>query len=106
MAEPHIEVINPMEKLSVELGGTGYLGPKSPATQIELWADAVEAWGREPNLGFTVWKVLQSSVRWKSYPVNRRLRVGGRVLPCEIIGSHSVWWFVSVNAIRVMRALK
>lgn len=58
-----------------------------------------------PKLNAVVWKVLRSSVNWKSYPTSRRILIGDKVLPCTIIGSVQEWWFVSLNAVQASRML-
>ena len=106
MKETHVELIDPQEKLSKELGGTGYVGPKSPATPLELRMNAFDAANAHPDLNMTVWKVLRSSVRWKSNDKSRRIRIRDRMIPCEIIGGTRDWWFVSVNAYQAARMLQ
>ena len=101
----HIETIKPSEKLSMELGGTGYALPMQPATKAELLADAAEALQRFPELNMTVWKVLRSSVNWKRWAATRRLLVNHRAIPGTVLGSGSVWWFVSVDARLVVERL-
>lgn len=95
----HVEVIDPMEKVSPQLGGTGYVGPKESSTSlVGLAVNARHAADQYPELNATVWKVLKTSVDWRRYALSRRLRLGPCVLKCEVIGSVQDWWFVSVNA--------
>jgi hypothetical protein len=103
--KPHVELIDPLEKISPELGGTGYVGPKEPANALSLYANAAVAAKSLPELNMTVWKVLRSSVNWNKPAKVRRLLVGGRTIPCEIIGSVSDWWFVSVDAAKAEKIL-
>jgi hypothetical protein len=105
MKSAHVELIDPMEKVSPELGGTGYLGPKEPANALMLYANAAVAAKSFPELNMTVWKVLRSSVNWQRYAKWHHLIVGGRPIRCEVIGSVSEWWFVSVDATKAAKAL-
>jgi hypothetical protein len=82
---PHVELIDPAEKLS------GYQPPDRPSTPAEL-ADA-----GGPN----VWKVARASVSWngrRNSRNGRRLRLGRRNIKCQILGSTRDWWFVGVSA--------
>jgi hypothetical protein len=107
MNNTHVELIDPAEKLSPELGGTGYVGPTKPATAMDLYVNALAAVEQFPELNATVWKVLRTSVSggWRAAP-SRRLRVGGHVVPCEVIGGVKHWWFVSVDATKAATILK
>lgn len=104
----HIELINPREKLSPSLGGTGYLPPAEPATVRELLDDADRS-ERHPDLslGFCVWKVAAHSVGWHHgrYRATRRLRVNGKQLPCRVLGSMRHWYFVAVRSANVCQAV-
>ena len=95
----HVELIDPQEKLS------GYVGPKEPATALDLRCNAFDSAQKWPELDKVVWKVLRVSVNWKRHATSRRIRVGDRVLPCEVIGSVRDWWFVSLNANQAARML-
>lgn len=101
----HIETINPMERLSPELGGTGYVPPNKPASAFELYHDAQYSLSRFPGLNFTVWKVARESVNWKRHAKFRRLIVSGKPLQASVIGGTEHWWFVSVDATVVVRQL-
>lgn len=84
----HVELIQPNEKLSPSLGGTGYLPPSQPATLQELSA-AIRA-------GQVVWKVARTSVDWRR-PAQTRLLVLSEVrVRCTIVGGTKDWWFVHV----------
>lgn len=100
MKQTHIELIDPMEKLSPGLGGTGYVGPKQPADALALYVNAVAAIESPYSLNMTVWKVLRRSVDWSQCAQFRRLRVGSKTVACTVIGSNRDWWFVSVDAAR------
>lgn len=107
MKDTHIELIDPKEKLSVELGGYGgYLGPKNPDSVLDLMVNAKWAADKWPELNMAVWKVLRSSVNWKGVAQTRRLRIAGRTIPCDIIGGVKDWWFVSVNATKAAAILQ
>lgn len=84
----HIELISPREKLSLELGGTGYVLPSKPATLPEL-ITAVRA-------GQIVWKVARTSVDWRRPAKTRRLQLAECQINCAVIGSTKDWWFVRV----------
>lgn len=98
----HIELIKPTEKLSPDLGGTGYLPPSRPATLKEL----AEACAK----GQVIWKVDRSTVNWKKAAKTRILDLGehselGRVrVRCVILGGTGCpskgwagyWYFVRV----------
>lgn len=105
MKESHVELIDPLEKLSPELGGTDYVGPKEAASAFDLYTNALSTSESFPDLNMTVWKVLRSSVAWNKYAKSRRLKINGRVIQCEIIGSTRDWWFVSVDAIKAAKIL-
>jgi hypothetical protein len=99
MKAAHIELIDPKEKIPVEWGGYGgYVGPRGVASPLALYVNALASAERWPDLNATVWKVLRSSVNWKSSASTRRLVVAGRTIPCEVIGGVRDWWFVSVDA--------
>lgn len=106
MRNTHVELIDPKEKLSPSLGGTGYVAPKEPSSVLDLYANA--AWAAEtyPELNMTVWKVSRASVNWKRHANQRRLRIDGRSVPCEVIGGTHDWWFVSVDATQAAKILK
>lgn len=105
MLTPHIELIDPKERLSPELGGTGYVGPRGAANVLDLFRSASAAFEQWPHLNAVVWKVLRSSVNWKKHANTRRLVVDGRRLDCTVIGGTMDWWFVSLEASRVVDAL-
>jgi hypothetical protein len=97
--ESHVEIINPRERLSPELGGTGYLPPATRATAAELANDAAaqaEAFG----IGLAVWKVRMVNTHRP-----KRLCIEGRHLACDVIGSVRDWWFVSVDATKAAKVL-
>jgi hypothetical protein len=105
MRETHVELIDPMEKLSPSIGGTGYVGPTQPAEVLSLYINAAASLESWPELNATVWKVLRSSVNWTQCAQYRRLKVGGRVVPCSVIGGNLDWWFVSVDATKAIGIL-
>lgn len=84
----HVELISPNERLSPQLGGTGYLPPATPATLPEL-ADAVRA-------GQIVWKVARASVNWRRPANIRLLNLGTVRIKCMVIGGQCDWYFVHV----------
>lgn len=102
----HVETIDPMEKLSPEIGGTGYVGPKAAASMQELRTSAIEAFRTHPAMPLVVWKVLRSSVKWNRFARWRNLRIDGRVVRCEVIGSTEDWYFVSVDVHRAAMLLR
>ena len=106
MSRHHIETIAPEEKISPSLGGTGYVGPKQPASMLELYVNATASIEQFSNLGTAVWKVLQSSVNWTQAAQFRRLKIDGRTVPCEVIGSDRQWWFVAVDAAKAAAILR
>lgn len=97
----HVEVIRPHERLSPELGGTGYLAPSKHSHIAALIADLEKA--NSQGLGVAVWKVRRESSR---HP--RRLTLpNGRYLRCRVIGSTGRdWWFVKVSTTDGLRALR
>lgn len=98
----HIEVIKPHERLSPELGGTGYLPPSTPSSVKELATDLQKAQSQMPSLGLAVWKVKRES---NKHP--RRLTLpNGRYLRCSVIGGTGRdWWFVRVSTADGLKAL-
>ena len=82
----HVEIIQPRERISPGLGGTGYLPPAEPATWPEL-AAAVRA-------GQIVWKVARNSVNWRRAAKTRLLQFETVQIRCAVIGSTGDWWFV------------
>jgi hypothetical protein len=86
----HVELIQPREKISPSLGGTGYLPPSRPATLPEL-AEAIRQ-------GQIVWKVARNSVNWRRPAETRRLQFENLQIKCAVIGSMRDWWFVRVLA--------
>lgn len=98
----HVETIKPHERLSPELGGTGYLPPSEPSTISELESDLRKAQAQMPSLGLSVWKVKRESSR---HP--RRLTLpNGRYLECKVIGGTGRdWWFVRVSTADGLKAL-
>lgn len=98
----HVELIQHGERLSPELGGTGYRPPAKAASVIELLADLSRTDGGRSDLGFTVWKVKRKSVDWHHHaPINeRRIHIGKNRIACSILGSTRDWWFVAVDIAR------
>lgn len=96
----HVEIIRPRERLSLELGGTGYLSPSKPSPTDVLRAEMEKA--QRQNLTSTVLKVRRTSSR---HP--RRLTLpNGRYLKCSVIGGTGRdWWFVKVSTVDGLRAL-
>ncbi len=99
----HVEVIKPNERLSPELGGTGYLPPSEPASTEAMIADLENAQQQAPRLGIAVWKVKRESGK---HP--RRLTLpNGRYLNCSVIGGTGRdWWFVRVSTADGLKALR
>lgn len=102
----HVEVIRPHERISPELGGSGYLPPSVPSSADELFADLVKAERQSAMHGYivetTVWKVARKGSR---HP--KRLTLpNGRYLKCRVIGGQQQWWFVAVNIFDGADALK
>jgi len=102
----HVEIIRPCEKLSPDLGGTGYLDPLVPATRAELLATLPSPHFAEEQIP-PIWKVDRSSVIWKTPAVKRRkLYVAGKgdPGPCpfllvRVVGGNRRWFFVAVDNI-------
>jgi hypothetical protein len=86
----HVELIQPGERLSLALGGTGYLPPSRPATLPEL-TEAIRQ-------GQIVWKVARNSVDFRRPAETRRLQFENLQIKCAVIGSNREWWFVRVLA--------
>lgn len=98
----HVELIDPTEKLSPELGGTGYLPPREPATREALLADACRTDNGTAEIGRVVWKLSRRSVN--TLPV-KQLRIFNKRIPCEVVGSLREWLFISVPIESVKSAL-
>ena len=98
----HVELINPREKLSPELGGTGYVGPTEPASALSLYTNAAAE--SQGGLDWTIWKLLRTKEHRRRYP--KRLKLYGRSIPCEVIGGVGEWLFVSVVASKAAESLK
>jgi hypothetical protein len=96
----HVELINPREKLSPELGGTGYVGPTEPASALSLYTNAEAA--AQTGLDWTIWKLLRTKEHWRP----KRLKLYGRSIPCEVIGGTGEWLFVSVVASKAAELMK
>lgn len=96
----HVEAIKPKERISPELGGTGYLPPSQPSPVDILRAEMEKA--EKQNLTSTVLKVKRTSSK---HP--RRLTLpNGRYLKCSVIGGTGRdWWFVKVSTAAGLRAL-
>ncbi len=84
----HVELIKAGEKLSPDLGGTGYLPPAQAATLEELSAAV--------RRGEVIWKVARSSVNWARPAKTRRLQLSEVQVACRVIGSVREWWLVMV----------
>ena len=98
----HVEVIRPSERVSPELGGTGYLPPAQPSSAKALSRYLQLAQDQMPNLGIAVLKVKRESSK---HP--RRLTLpNGRYLRCSVIGGTGRdWWFVRVSTADGLKAL-
>lgn len=96
MNPSHVEIIQPRERIDPSLGGTGYVGPKRPASLAEISAELDRA-RHEFKLPSAVFKVLRGSVSWRNHKANRRLFIEGHRIPCRLIGGIREWWFVSIQ---------
>lgn len=96
----HVEAIKAKERLSPELGGTGYLPPSDPSPVEILKAEMEKA--QNHNLSCTVLKVRRTSNK----PPRRLTLPNGRYLNCSVIGGTGRdWWFVKVSTAEGLRAL-
>lgn len=96
----HVEIINPREKLSPSLGGTGYLPPSKPMTLAQVddaVAEAIRA-GTAVD-GAIMLKVARNSVKWSrpSKSRTRKLNLEDGVCECVVVGGNRDWWFAWVD---------
>lgn len=96
----HVEAIKAKERLSPELGGTGYQPPTEPSSVDVLRAEFEKA--QAQNLPCTVLKVRRTS---NKHP--KRLTLpNGRYLKCKVIGGTGRdWWFVKASVADGLKAL-
>ncbi len=103
----HIEVIAFTEKISPDLGGTGYLPPNKEPSSVKTLLDDAIVRSREA-LNTSVWKVARRSVGWHQgkYTGYRWLTIHGkRLIRARELGGNRFWYFVAVNASEAVRIL-